>query len=82
MKIIASTNFKHGRKAFEKLKGYDVPDAFAGYFIGVGWATLYNGDDCEMVALEELNPDAPPAAREGDTLEVQDAAINQESQHG
>lgn len=81
MKIIATTTFLHGRMRFEKGTAYEVPDAFAGFFIGNGWAALFGGD-AEPVDLELLNPHAPKAEREGDTLEVQDVHIATDAKVG
>jgi len=63
MKITATANFKHGRFAFAKGAAYDVPDRFAGLFLGNGWA-IEAGDDapCMPVGIAELGANAPVGA--------------------
>lgn len=86
MKMIATTNFKHARFAFDKsegkgAKGYEVPDKIGGYFEINGWGREATPEELQTgefkpVPLELLNVDSPQprptAPGQTETLSVGD----------
>lgn len=81
MKLIATSDFKHGRLVFQKGKLYDVPPEFGGYFRANGWARDPKADDPADAKAEpfdvrmlDANAPVPKPAAEGEvqTLTVED----------
>lgn len=76
MKIVATTNFKHGRLEFEKDTRYDGPERVFGYFCMCGWAKELEDADqgpFTIVTIADLATDAPKLPQDGVTLDVQSA---------
>lgn len=79
MKITVTTpgGFLHGHIKFKEKHTYDVPDSFAGYFIGVGWAEAGGDGKAEKVELQKLSSAAvvKGRVRKSKTLEIQDTQL-------
>lgn len=76
MRILVGPNdFLDGRYRFLAGERYDIPDRKS-YVVANGWATELPDDDIEsftIVTRDEMSADAPRAAADGVTLEVQDS---------